>query len=1175
MTEPFVHCHLHTEYSLLDGHSRIPQLMEAAARAGMPAIALTDHGAMYGAIEFFLAARQAGLKPIIGVEAYVAARTMADRDPKLDAVAHHLVLLATSLEGYRNLIALTTAAHLDGFYYKPRIDHALLARHRGGLIALSACLQGEVARALLADDEAAARGIAATYRDILGPGNYYLEVQDHGLPEETKVRQGVVRLARDLGLPLVATNDVHYVHREDADAQDALMCIQMNIGLDQTDKPRMGDVPEFYLKRGEEMARLFADLPEALRAPLEIAERVDLEIPLGTLRLPHFPVPAGETADSYLRALCEAGLRRLYGRVTPELQVRLDEELRVIAQTGYAAYFLIVWDFVRFARERGILTTVRGSAAGSLVLYALGVTEVDPIRYRLPFERFLNLERFTPPDIDVDFMDSRRDEVIRYVIDKYGLDHVAQIITFGTMGARQAVRDVGRVMGLPYGDVDRIAKLIPFNATLDEALRQDPELARLARESAQVRRLLDLARKLEGVARHASTHAAGVIISREPLTEHVPLQKATKGDLVMTQYDMNSVDKIGLLKMDFLGLVNLTILDTALRIIEQTRGVRIDLKAIPLDDPATYDLLSAGETVGIFQLEGAGMTRYLRELRPSRIEDIMAMVALFRPGPMANIPAYIRRKHGKEPITYLHPRLEPVLRDTYGVMVYQEDVMAVAQAVAGFTLAEADVLCYAIRKKIKDKLEAQREKFVRGARRNGIPPNVIDQLWEQFEPFARYGFNRAHAACYGLIAYYTAYLKANYPVEYMTAVLTHEAQGQDWQAKVALAVAEARRMGLQVLPPDVNASAENFAVAGGAIRFGLGAVKHVGLGAVQEIIRAREAGGPFTGLADFCARVDTRVVNKRVVESLIKAGAFDSLGVPRAQLLAALDGVLAAGQRAQRLRDSLQQGLFDVGIDCTPAMPDGSVGLPEFTQEERLAMEKEMLGLYISDHPLAHVQEDLAARTSLPIGQLAEVRDRTPVTIGGIVATLKRTTTKSGSVMAFLTLEDLTGSVEVIVFPRTYEQHAVLLKKDAILVVRGRVDVAEQQVKVLADALFPLAEAPAAEPVTLNGVAVRPAGTADDGEEGEALPAVAEAPAADPAGDLHVRLPASLGPEGLERLRRSLDRHPGPHGLVLHLVGSGQETVVRAREVRVRGEEALAVLQAEFDQVAAWLEGPS
>jgi DNA polymerase-3 subunit alpha len=1147
MADPFVHLHLHTEYSLLDGHSRISTLIARAAQLGLPALAITDHGAMYGVVEFYLRAREAGITPIIGVEAYVAPRRMADRDPRLDANAFHLVLLAVTLEGYRNLIRLTTAAHLDGFYYKPRIDKELLARHSRGLVGLSGCLKGEITQALLRGDHAQAREVAAQYRDIFGPGNFYLEVQDHGLPEQRDNIAGMRALARDLGLPLVATNDVHYVMREDADAQDALMCIQMNVNLDATDKPRMGQTPEFYLKSSEEMARVFADLPEALASTREIAERVSLELDLGEVKLPHFPVPEGETPDSYLRALCEQGVRAIYGRVPPEAQQRLDYELGVIARMGYAPYFLIVQDFVRFAKRAGILTTVRGSAAGSLVLYALGVTDVDPLQYRLPFERFLNPQRYTLPDIDVDFMDSRRDEVIRYVIDKYGADHVAQIITFGTMGARQAVRDVGRVMGLPYGDVDRIAKLIPFNATLEDALRSEPELQRQAEASPQVRRLLELARKLEGVARHASTHAAGVIISRDPLIEHVPLQKATRGDLVMTQYDMTAVEKIGLLKMDFLGLANLTILDTALKIIESTRGVRIDLGRIPLDDPRTYELLAAGETVGVFQLEGAGMTRYLKELRPSTIQDIMAMVALFRPGPMAHIPTYIRRKHGQEPITYLHPSLEPVLRETYGVMVYQEDVMAVAQAVAGFTPAEADVLRYAIGKKIRDRLQQQRAKFLAGCVERGVPLEVAEQIFEQFEPFARYGFNRAHAACYGLIAYYTAYLKANYPAEYMAAVLTSEAGNTE---KVAAAVAECLRMGIRVLPPDVNESGESFTVVGpDAIRFGLTAIKNVGAGAVEAILRARQEGGPFTSLANLVERVDPRAVNKRVLESLIKAGALDSLGAGRAQMLQALDTTLEAAQRVQRARASGQTGLFDLGDD-PQAADAGSVAVEEFSRDELLAMEKEMLGLYISDHPLRHAHARLAASTSVSLRQLGELPDKTAVVVGGLITSVKRTTTRSGAAMAFVTLEDLTGSGEVIVFPKTYEQVHLLLKRDAVVVVRGRVDVTEQQAKVLADRVVPLEEAEEVEPLSV------PAGGADaDGDGAEPL-----RPAA-----LHVRVDTRrCGEDGLLRLREVLRRRRGPAPVFLHLITGGQEVVMNPRELLVLPS---ADLQAEIEQL--------
>ena len=1169
MPAEFVHCHLHTEYSLLDGESRIASLMERAHGLGMPALALTDHGALYGAIEFYEQARARNITPIIGVEAYIAPRRMTDRDPKLDASAFHLVLLAMTAEGYRNLLKLTTAAHLDGFYYKPRIDRELLSRHAAGLIGLSACLQGEVPRAVLRGDAQAAREIATTYRDIFGPGNFYLEVQNHGLPDQQTLIRGVTQVARDLDLPLVATNDVHYVTRDEADAQDVLMCIQMGLALDQKDKPRMGETPEFYLKSPAEMAARFAELPEALRNTLAIAERCQLEIEIGQPKLPLFPVPEGETPDSYLRRLCEAGLRRIYGQVTPALAARLDYELGVIAKMGFAAYFLIVQDFVNFARRRGILTTVRGSAAGSLVLYACGVTDVDPIAYRLPFDRFLNLERYTMPDIDVDFMDSRRDEVIKYVMDKYGADHVAQIITFGTMGARAAIRDVGRVMGLPYGDVDRIAKLIPGPfVTLKEALEAEPELRAAAQDNAQIRRLLDLAQKLEGVARHASTHAAGVIISREALIEQVPLQRATKGDLVMTQYDMNSVASIGLLKMDFLGLTNLTILDSAIRIVRETRGVEIDLPRIPLDDKPTYELLSSGETTGIFQLEGRGMRRYLRDLRPDRIEDVMAMVALFRPGPMANIPAYIRRKHGQEPVAYLHPLLEPVLKDTYGVMVYQEDIMTVAQAVAGYTLAEADVLCYAIRKKIKDRLLAQRQKFVAGARRKGVPAKVVDQIFEQFEPFARYGFNRAHAACYGLIAYYTAYLKAHHSAEYMTAVMTSDAGDTE---KVAQAIAECHRMGIRILPPDVNKSAASFTVEGDAIRFGLAAVRNVGEGAVESMIEARTSGGPFTGLADFCSRVDTRQVNQRVVASLVKAGALDSLGAPRAQMLQTLDDTMDKAQRAQRVRAQGQTGLFDLGEATAPLVP--AVPGEEFSREELLTMEKEMLGLYISDHPLTRWQPVLDQRVTVPLGQLVDLPDRKEVVVGGIVSEMKRTITRSGSAMAFLTLEDLTGSVEVVVFPRVYEQQGYTLKRDAVLLLRGRVDIDEQAAKFLCEEILQLPASPDAAagggPLAGGGSAsVAPAGkgTGQDARNGNGGPSGGGTPRP----PLRIRVSTH---EEIEQLERYLRDHPGDRQVCVHVVTSqGDEHIVPARSRLQDGEGLHQDLEQLFGEGNVWEE---
>jgi DNA polymerase-3 subunit alpha len=1128
----FVHLHVHSEYSLLDGYSRIPVLVRRGAELGMRAMALTDHGAMYGAIEFYKAAREVGIKPILGVEAYVAPRSMTDRDPKLDASSFHLTILAATSEGYRNLIRLTTRAHLDGFYYRPRIDRDALSAHREGIVVLSGCLQAEIPQRLLRGDFEGARALAATYRDLLGRENFYIEVQDQGLAEQRRILPDLVRIARELGLGIVATNDVHYVLPEDAEAQDVLMCIQMNKTLRDPDRPRMGDTPQFYLKSADEMAEIFRDLPEAVRTTLVIAERCEITIELERPKLPDFPVPEGFTPQSYLRWLCEQGIARLYPQVTPEIQERLEYELGVIEKMGYAPYFLIVQDFVNFARRRGILTTVRGSAAGSLVLYACGVTDVDPIAYKLPFDRFLNLERYTLPDIDVDFMDTRRDEVIRYVMDKYGVDRVAQIITFGTMKARQAVRDVGRVLGMSYGEVDRIAKRVPPNASLDQAIAQDPELRRLASEDERVQRLLHLARKLEGVARNASTHAAGVIISRDPLTDHVPLTRGKDGT-VMTQYDMTSVADIGLVKFDFLGLANLTILDSALRIIERTRGVRLDLQRIPLDDAKTYELLGRGETTGVFQLESAGMRRYLQELRPTSIQDIMVMVALFRPGPMANIPAYIRRKHGREPVTYLHPVLEPVLRDTYGVLVFQEDVMTVAQALSGYTLAEADVLCYAIRKKIKDKLLAQREKFARGARARGIPQEVVDKVFEQFEPFARYGFNRAHAACYGLIAYYTAYLKANYPAEYMCAVLSADSGNLE---RIALDVEECRRMGIAVLPPDINESDVDFAVIDDhTVRFGLSTIKNVGASATEHIVRAR-AERPFRSLYDFCARVDGRVVTRRVVESLIKAGAFDSLG-DRARLLAALDDALEYGARRQRAHRN-QTGLFAFGLEDEPPLPE----VAPFDRRQLLSMEREMLGLYLTDHPLRAYQPLLERHVAQRIAELSGLSDREAVTVGGMAVQVREMVSKaSGSRWARVLLEDLTGSVEVVVWPKTYERCRDLLHPDAVLVVRGRVEAQEGAVRLLADEVQPL------EPDRAEG-------------NGGARPRTRP---------LHIRVTTA---EEMLQLVDFLSGRSGPRPAYAHVLTMQGESIHRLRQGVPEDDGFLRELERLLGEGAVWEE---
>jgi len=1047
----FTHLHVHSEFSLLDGLGRIGDLVDEAERLGFDSLALTDHGALYGSVAFYQAARAKGIKPIIGVETYVARRSMRDKEGKADAQPFHLVLLAKDMVGYQNLCRLVTDAHLDGYYYKPRIDHEHLAKYSEGLIGLSACLGGEIPKALEVDDWESARRLAGEYGEILGKGNFFLELQDHGIPLQRRLNEQLLRLAPEVGLPLVVTNDLHYVHRAQSEAHDVLLCVGTGSNIDTPGRLRF-ESDAFYLKSTAEMAALFPDQLDAIRATRRIAEMVDLRLPLGQLRIPHFPVPAGETPESWLRSECEAGMARRYGTVTPELQARLDYELGIIVSMGYAGYFLIVADFVRFAREQRIQTTCRGSAPGSIVTYTLGITPVDPIHYGLPFERFLNPDRVTMPDIDVDFEDGRREEVINYVTQKYGADHVAQIITFGTMLARAAIRDVGRVLGHGYGDVDRIAKAVPnqLGIRLDEALALSPQLHEMYAAEPPVRRIIDFAKQLEGVARNASTHAAGVVISREPLTELMPLQKATNSDATMTQCEMHGVEALGLLKFDFLGLSNLTILRQAVDLVRAHRGVEIDLDRIPLDDKRTFDLLASGETTGVFQLESAGMRRYIRELQPTSVYDLAAMVALYRPGPMDNIPHYIARKHGREPVTYLHPLLEPYLDRTYGVFVYQEDIMAAAVGLAGFTGPEADTLGYAIRKKKSSVLHSLKDKFVTQAAERGVRPETIDAVFKAFEPFERYGFNKAHATCYGLVAYQTAYLKANYTVEYMTSVLTAI---RDNAEKVAAAVAECRRLGISVLPPDVHASHLEFTVEGSAIRFGLLAVKNVGQGAIESIIAARESGGPFRSFADFCNRIDLRLTNKRVLESLVKVGALSAFGHP-GRLLDALDETLATAQADQRERASGQISFFDLASE--PAALEAPLpAAPEVPTRERLRWEKELLGLYLSDHPLGEVAERIGHFVTAYSGDLKdETLDGQRVVVGGVVTGSRTVVTKAKATMAVVTLEDLQGAIEVVVFPRLHEQTIGTWTEGVILLVAGRIDHRGEEVSLLADAAW-------------------------------------------------------------------------------------------------------------------------
>ncbi|RJQ11827.1 MAG: DNA polymerase III subunit alpha, partial [Bacillota bacterium] len=911
----FVHLHVHTEYSLLDGHARIGPLAEQARALGMPALAITDHGVMYGAVDFYRACSQVGVKPIIGCEVYVARRTRHDRTPKVDDDSFHLTLLAASPKGYRNLISLCSAGHLEGFYYKPRVDHEILAAHAEGLIALSGCLSGEVAEHLFRDQPGKANETAAFYRDIFGPENFYIEVQDQGLKGQRQLNAGLVSLARDLGLGLVATNDCHYMEREDAQAHDVVLCIQTLKSINDPDRLRFG-TDEFYLKSGDEMWSLFGEIPESLANTMVIAEKCRFDFEFGQVHLPKAPVPEGYTNESFLDKLCRQGLDRRYPDPSPELrellEERLDTELRVIKDLGFAGYFLIVWDFIDFAhREKIPVGPGRGSVTGSLVAYCLGITNIDPIRHNLIFERFLNPHRREFPDIDIDFCDKKRDRVIDYVVRRYGKDKVAQIATFGTMAARAAIRDVGRALDMTFGEVDRIAKLVPFGpgVSLDKALEQSPELAQAAAADARVRQLLDLARKVEGLPRHASVHAAGVVISDEPLAGLVPLQRSPE-DAVVTQFSMDVLAQLGLLKMDFLGLRTLSVIEEAVKAIAETRGELVNVDDIPLDDPAVYEMLSRGNTAGVFQFETSGLTDLLRRLRPDVFEDLVAAVALFRPGPMAMLDDFIDGRHGRKTVEYPHPSVEGVLRETYGVMIYQEQVMQVAGLLAGFSMGEADNLRVAFKKKSPEVMADQREKFVSGAVARGVDRRTADDVFEMISRFAGYGFNKSHSAPYALVAYQTAWLKAHYPVEFMAASLTSVMDSSD---RVAFYVEECRRAGIEVLPPDVNQSRARFTVVEGRIRFGLAAVKNLGLGAIEGIEAARDEGGPFRSLYDFCRRVDTRLLNKRAAESLVKAGAFDSLGGHRGQYLLALDRDLEAAQRQQRLEREGQLSLFGAG----------------------------------------------------------------------------------------------------------------------------------------------------------------------------------------------------------------------------------------------------------------------
>lgn len=1049
----FVHLHCHTEYSLLDGAARIKELVRRAADMEMPAVAITDHGAMFGVVDFYKEALKAGIRPLIGCEVYVAPRSRLQKEPKLDDHQYHLVLLAENQAGYRNLMRIVSAGYLEGFYYKPRVDHELLAENAAGLIALSGCLGGEIPTLLAKGEDKAARELAGRYREIFGPENFYLELQDNRLPEQAGVNKGLCGIARETGSGLVATNDVHYLSREDAAVHDVLLCIQTGKTVHDTDRLKF-KTDEFYFKSAPEMAALFKDHPEALQNTLRIAERCRVDFKFDQLFLPAYEVPEGKEAAVYLEELCREGLRKRYPEITAQLEQRLSYELKIINQMGYASYFLIVWDLIRYARSAGVLVGPgRGSAAGSLVAYCLKITDIDPISNVLLFERFLNPERISMPDIDIDFSDDRRDRVLNYVAEKYGAERVAQIITFGTMAARGAVRDVGRALAFPYGEVDRVAKMIPneIGMTINRALEQSKELKALYREEERYRQLLDTSMAVEGLPRHASIHAAGVVIAREPLVKHVPLLK-TNDQTVVTQFPMGTLEQLGLLKMDFLGLKTLTIIEESLAHVRRRHGREIVLDEIPLDDAATYRLLSQGETTGIFQLESSGMRNVLRELVPNKFADIVAVVALYRPGPMEQIPVFTNSKHGREPIHYPHPVLEPILKETYGVIVYQEQIMEIAATMAGFSLGQADLLRRAIGKKKKEILDQQQDLFIQGCLKNGYSQSLAREIYDLILKFASYGFNKSHAAAYALIAYQTAYLKANYPVEFMAALMTGYCSNSD---KVALYIDDCRRQDIEVLPPDINESEINFTVVDEKrIRFGLAAVKNVGTGAIESILAARRD-KPFFSLRDFSARVDGRLCNRKAVESLIKCGAFDRLGGHRAQYLACLEESIAGGQVIQRERQNGQMTMFALmdRESKEELIRDRLPDIEEFSEKERLALEKEMLGLYISGHPLEQYRPLLERMTQLtPCAELREAGDRSAVSVGGIVTAVRSIYTKKGKPMAFVKLEDLSGSVEIIVFSDLYERRGEIFQEDSPLLVKGKVDLKEEEeAKIIAE----------------------------------------------------------------------------------------------------------------------------
>ena len=1140
----FVHLHGHSEYSLLDGGCRIGDTAALAAELEMPALAVTDHGNLFGAVEHYRACREIGIKPIIGCEVYVAIGSRHDRKAAkgLNHASHHLVLLARNSTGYRNLVKLVSKAYLEGFYYFPRVDRDLLAEHCEGLVCLSGCVSGEIPHLLQNDSLAAAEESARWFADHFGK-DFYLEIQRHGIEAEAKVNGGLLELNRKLGLPLVATNDFHFLRADDHDAHDALICIQTGKTID--DDNRLCYPQGLFMKSPAQMQELFGDLPDALERTVEIADKCDLELEFGKSHMPDFPIPEGyENSGDYLTRLAREGLQRRYGKPGADLEKRLDYELDLLIKEGFAGYFLIVWDIVKFARGSGIsVGPGRGSASGCLVSYCLEITDTDPIRFGLLFERFLNPERIEPPDIDIDFADTGRDMVVRYIVEKYGEQNVSQVITFGTMGAKAVVRDVGRVLGMPFGEVDGIAKMIPndLKITLDNAIERVPELHQLAEAPGEEGRLIEYSRKLEGMARHASVHACAVIIAPSELTDYVPLYRAPRDGTVTTQFDGETCMSVGLLKMDILGLKELSLMDEAVRLI-RLHEPGFDLSEIPWDDQATFDLFSRGDTIGVFQFESAGMREYLVQLKPDKIEDVIAMNALYRPGPMQRIPDFIARKQGEQAVEYDHPLLEPILEETYGVITYQEQVQRIAGDMAGFTLGQADGIRKAMGKKLADVMEKYRHDFLEGAQANGVPPRVAEKVWKDVEVFSGYGFNKSHSACYSEVAYKNAYLKAHFPREYMAASLTTDRNNTD---RLTVLLEECRNMEMPVLPPDVDESAPDFTPTPEGIRFGLSAIKNVGEGAAQAIVEARADGGRFADLFDLCQRLDLKSVNRRVIESLIAAGAVDRTETHRAQMLEGLDLVLRNAQIANEQKLRGQGSLFDEVEEVMAQVDNPS--LPEtepWSQSERLERERELLGFYVSSHPLNQHAPDLRYFAT-PIGELERYADGASVRIGGLITRVSTSTDRRGQSIAFATIEDQGAKTDVVFFSDAYTRFRSLIEQGEAVLAEGRVSRRNGNIGLQGESLIRLAEAREKLTKAVNFV---------------------------------LKLDSESSADLLQRLRRLVEEHTGNCELLIHLKnGGGNDAVVRSRSLRVNpSDELLKAVGTLIEPEKPWLtEAPN